>query len=267
MNKTQVRSIASAAIVAATLLSGNQSRAAVLDVDHTDLSIGYDAASKVASLGIHYDPTDEDLDPATTTLRALSQAIEARPAGSNYNFIGVNPGDAYWRLPQSQSDNPEVLYLGFGADDIDDADGAHVKSWSPTDSRVSGPGKWFKVQMNSLTGPTGGKMSMWESTLSGPKVWMATSDGITTGDGGDSTYVLLGGDAHYNWGFTLPGIYEATFTVSGFDTDGSAVTSDPTTYTFDVQAVPEPASIGLLAGSGAILLGRRRARSRADMPA
>lgn len=172
-----------------------------------------------------------------------------RPAGSAWDGIGVAAGESYWFLPQSNSGTGGAAalgtpFLGIGGEEIT-------------------PGVFddnaFTLTLTGAVMPVGGNFSLWTDGLS-PTFYMATVDGISAVD----AFVLdldSSDHAHANWGFTVAGTYELTFTVTAA-IDG-VEQSDTATYTF--QVVPEPSAYAGLAGAGAlalVLLRRRLARSR-----
>lgn len=166
----------------------------------------------------------------------------ARPAGSQYDFLGNNAGDPVWLIPQVQ--DSAKPWLGFSSEDLSAA------NW------VGG----LQFSLIDAVTPAGGYFSLWNTGIFGaPSVFLDTADGI----GADDVFnYALNTHAHYNWGFTQPGIYELTFKVVGNNvTDG--LKEATATYTFAVGAVPEPSSAALiLAGGGLLLAGYRRRRSK-----
>ena len=232
--------------------SVHAAHAQTLTDGHTDLSVAYDDQM---SMGIHQDEGDVDYDPATTLLYVGENTRAARPSDAAYDFIGVGPGDQYWRLKDTQV--PDQLYLGIGMDSLD-ADDPRFMSYVQTDPRwnINDPAKWVKVQLMAFSGP--GQVSTWYNTDDGPSALFSTTDGIGAND-----YIMtpVGGDNHFNWAFTQSGLYDLQIQASAYLADGTQVFSDVTTYHFGVESVPEPASLtclGILAATAA-----RRAKRRA----
>ena len=209
-----------------------------------------------------------------------------RPAGSQFDFIGVGSGQPYWRLPKSQ--NPALLFLSIGTEELAPADFGSTITWSLISVTGSGGG------------PAPGVFSIWDvDDFAALVPLMSSLPGAGTPN---SLVVSAGGHYHYNYGFTAPGLYnvafEATATlsealgggpVSGtavysfgvFDTGADYVEPSSTPWTYEGQeftvalfgdehidmgvglvAVPEPSAL-MLAGLGlAGLAAARRRRPR-----
>ena len=125
-----------------------------------------------------------------------------------------------------------------------------------------------------LAGNAGGaEFSLWQTSGGGtpPKVWMSTADGGITSD--DVFYVLEGGHAHANWGFSEAGYYQIDFRFSGVLSGTMETVQTPVkTWHFGVEhqpeAIPEPSAFALLAlaGAAAMLLGRRLGSRFTEFP-
>lgn len=194
----------------------------VLTNEHVDLNVRYTGAPTSWALtvrdadngGIEYGPSTGNGD---ALLYVSPAAVVIRNPSPNFDFIGVGPNQPYWRLPQSQ--NPALLYLGYAAYGIP---AGIIDSYDPTiesGGRVSGVGPWVRIRLLRMNGP--GHFSVWQSGATAPNVFIATSDGIAASD---SVWMLAGGHGHYNFGFTAPGVYEATFLLSAFENDGNPLT-------------------------------------------
>ncbi len=182
----------------------------VLKMGLFDIGIAYEDGW---DLHVHDETNGAEHEPADVLLYVGPQAEEVRVEDARFDFIGVGAGETYWRLPDVE--NPELLFLGIGAEEI--ADGTFQ-------------GGNVQLQLKAVNGP--GQFSLWQNTDTGPDVVMATSDGIT---GDDSLSVLEGSHEHYNWGFTALGEYEVTFEATGTLADGTAVASGDVTYFFSVD--------------------------------
>jgi surface-anchored protein len=126
-----------------------------------------------------------------------------RPAGGQWDFLGVAAGQPVYVLPQSQ--NPALLYLGAATEETP---AGTFAAYTETDPRVftGGAFPWLTVRLAAVRGP--GHFSVWQNAGLGqpPVVWVSTAEnGI---DPTDKLILLEGGHAHYNWAFSAPGFYE-----------------------------------------------------------
>lgn len=129
--------------------------------------------------------------PGGALLPVVSTAKTTRPAGASWDFTGANSGGDIWVLPKSKVDG--ILFLGIGAEEISAGD-------------LAGP---ITLIFQNLTGPSGGVFSMWDFNLFGslqPLVTSATGFGLS-----NSLTIAAGGHTHFNYGFTVPGLYDVTF--------------------------------------------------------
>lgn len=211
--------------------------------EHIDLGVAFTGGTW--DLHLHDEDNDIEFAPDEAVVFGGPEARVSRPAGSQFDFLGVPAGSDVWVLPQGQ--NPALPFLGIAAEEI--APGLFT-------------GNLVTLSLISVSGP--GQFSLWQTDSFGqPVVRMASSDGITSGD---STTVPVGGHAHYNWGFTGRGLYEIQFEASGIlASTGQRTSSGPVTYYFEIDpqpvsaAAPEPASLLLLtAGIGVAGIVRRR---------
>ncbi len=188
----------------------------------------------------------------------------SRPPSSTWNFLGVSAGQPVYYWPQNN--NVGRIYLGFGSDG-GTIPGGTFATYYESDARVDATAPWTKITLTAMRytaapGETGtANFSLWQiDTFGDAVVWMATSDGISASD---ATWLVEGGHAHFNWGFTKRGYYELDFVFSGtLASSGNPIQSAVQTFHFGVEfqpaALPEPSSGVLLALSTAALLGRRR---------
>ncbi len=173
---------------------------------------------------------------------APSQVVTRVPDGVRTTFASVpsdisptglvagQPG-SIWILPQIQNELypwPGLSLEGIGG---------------------TGTGT-FRLLSASM--PAGGNFSLWSwGTFAPPNFWMTTADGINpvVGPGADTVNLNIGSHAHFNFGFTVAGIYDITMDVTG-TRNGVDFTTTPGTFRFavgDSSAVPEPTAIALLA--------------------
>ncbi len=164
----------------------------------------------------------------------------ARPADPVWAAVGVDAGEVFWYLPQTQT--ASVPFLGIGAEDA--AGGTFDNDQ-------------LELRLLDLSGP--GEFSVWQTDT-----WGQTNFFISTEiNGRDNptanrvTGLLTPSHGHYGWGFSLPGTYQTTFKVYG--TINGVPQTDQGTFTF--QVAPEPSTMSLLAlalGGGFLALRRRR---------
>ncbi|MFM8735196.1 MAG: choice-of-anchor M domain-containing protein [Pirellulales bacterium] len=157
-------------------------------------------------------------------LPVVAAAKEIRPADSALDFIGVTSGSSFWLLPKNQ--NPDVLFLSIGTEELNPADFASSLTWSLVTVTGSGGGAapgYFSV-WNSNSG------SPW---FSGVVPLMSTAPGASTPG---SLTVAAGAHSHFNYGFTEPGLYNITFAASGTLSPalGGGLVSGLATYSFGV---------------------------------
>ena len=207
-----------------------QAQTSYLTAGHTDIDIGYD--DNTFALGISYGEPEQDFDVHSTYLVALPGAHTTVPSDPSFSFLG-SAGSGIWILPQVQ--NPSLLFLGFGAEDI--APGTFLNNQlTMTLENVSGPGS-FSIYLNDGFG--------------NPTQWF-------TGGNGSQETIATGAHTHVNWAFSAPGDYEVTFQGDAQLPDGTPVSTGPVTYMFQVEAVPEPTTFALCGLGGAALLAFRR---------
>lgn len=282
---------------AVVLCTTPSARAQVLLTNqHVDVGLGFEPPTGTPGPGnlgtwdLHLHDETNGIEYATTGTPGASNwaqlfvgtnTLTARNASSAFNFIGVGAGQQFYYLPQTQQ--PNRLYLGVGAEDNTPGAPNAPISYRLTDSRVNQPtgvdpdanlAPWLRLQLLSFSGPAGGQFSVWNGDASSisqsnqnvNQVWMATSDGVGTDD---SLYIINGSHVHFNWAFTQPGTYNLVLQASGF-LGGSPTNpdllsaSDPTTYTFVVEPIPEPTSMVLIGTTalGGIAWRRRRRESK-----
>lgn len=208
----------------------------VIATGHVDIGIGYENGA--FDLHVHQEtPVEAEFAPDEAILQVNASAEVNIPA-SLATALNRPVGSPLWILPRSE--NPALLFLGIGAEELTPADWASNITLSLVD--VSGPGEF----------------SLWDvGTFGDISVLMSSQPGHPAPD---AVSVIPGSHAHYNWGFTAPGDYAVSFTATGtLAGGGGVVVSEPATFTFSV--VPEPgAATLLLLGTGAWCLARRARR-------
>ena len=180
-----------------------------------------------------------------------------RPADPVWDFLGVAAGQTLYYWPQSLMAGR--TYLGFGADDGTIPTGT-LASYYESDPRVESTAPWIKIALTAMRyeaapGESGAaNFSLWQTGGFGPPdVWMSTADGGITAT--DATWLLEGGHAHHNWGFTKRGYYQLDFKFSG-KLSGSNVyiESQTQTYHFGVEFSPATLPVEITArGPGSMI--------------
>ena len=178
---------------------------------------------------------------------AGAPSLTSRPAGSQYNFVGVGVGESFYLLPQSQ--DSDLLYLGFAAYGLTPST---VDRYSPTTEskgRVSSSARWAKASLmdvkhfNSDGSAGTGVFSLWQTGSFGDAtVYMSSyNDGTANPDGNgldvtdgvssdDAMWIVAGGHAHFNFGFTKPGRYEVDLKLSTYFGDDGLNTPNTAGY-------------------------------------
>ncbi len=123
--------------------------------------------------------------------------------------MGVDAGQNYYLW----SDNgavPTVPEQGFSGELVP---GGTVAAHTVTDPRVGNTGTYVRLELVSMRSSQAGAYSVFSNDLTGPKVWIATGDGISSAD---SIWIQEGSHQHFNVAFSKNGYYEVDFVVSTF---------------------------------------------------
>ncbi|MBS1706121.1 MAG: choice-of-anchor M domain-containing protein [Armatimonadetes bacterium] len=207
--------------------------------EHVDIDLGY-AGNTNFGLKVVDEDAQVAYDPQSAVMLVSSLAKVQRSGSSSdgYSFVGVAPGEYYWRLPQSQ--NPNLLYLGSSAYSISSA----IDVYDPTTEsggRVTGVGSWAKIALHHVSGP--GAFSIYQGGFGGPKLFAASFDSI---DSNDACWIVSGGHVHFNWAFSSVGCYDVQFKLAVHKPDGNNSTageelkSRAFTVHFGVERRPAP---------------------------
>ncbi|MGI9242009.1 MAG: choice-of-anchor M domain-containing protein [Verrucomicrobiales bacterium] len=240
------------ASLALALASTPLSAANLFTAEHGDVfAVGYEGGELEPHVhieggfvnGVFVDDDEYEPDDIVTVVPQSSfdyiSGVGGRPAGSEWDPIGVASGAGFYFLPQVDggpggADALGAPFAGIGTEELDAGD------WSTP----------ISIQLVSVSGP--GNFSFWQDGFS-PAFFMSSADGI---DGSDVYTQPAGGHDHANWGFSELGSYDITVRVSGTHAVDGPKSADAT-YSFAV--VPEP-SVGLFALLGGSLLVFRRRR-------
>ncbi len=230
----------------------------VLSEGHYDVDVHFHDGE--LEMSVHDHENETEFEPDEVLFYVGDYARTNRPAGSQFDFIGVASGVQYWQTPEEET--PGKLLVGIGAEEIDINDPRWL-AFPANDPRLpSGPAKWFRVSLEEATGP--GQVSIWNNTDDGPLVWASTSNGL---DSNDLFFGEIGSHVDVGWAFTSAGLYtvklkasilEDTNNNGLLDEDDQFLFSESTSYRFGVEAVPEPATLLTLGGLSALMMRRRR---------
>ena len=221
-------------------------QAAIVTDGHIDvIGIGYEGGELEPHTHVEFGTIDGvaagegEYEPGDLTFIVPGSTLTARPAGSQWDAIGIAAGQPFFFLPQSgtEADTLGSIFAGIGTEEL-------------------APDDWTSPISMTLTGATGpGEFALAQVLLGTPNFFMSTADGgITPAD----TYSQAADDhQHFYWYFTQAGDYSLTFDFSGIHvTDGPKSAS----ATYDFHVIPEP-STGLLAALSLAGLILRRRRS------
>jgi surface-anchored protein len=237
-------SIALAASLSLIAVSSANAQSNILFDSHVDFDIAFEDGA--FELALHDDDTDAEFDPADTLLFVGPEARTTRPAGSEFDFIGVPAGADVWVLPATTT--PPLLLMGISAEEV--GTGIFVNDT-------------VTLEFVSFVGP--GQFSMFR-TSPALDVRFTTSNGVNPAE--DFVTSLAGAEhVDYAFAFTELGVYEITLRATGNLVAGGTAVSEETTYFFGVEtrtfgsaAAPEPGTFALLGlGLAGFALRRKKA--------
>jgi surface-anchored protein len=165
--------------------------------DHIDITATYHLAEEAWEWSLVIGP--DGFDPATSYFpgRDLDFAsgegvrLADRPAGSQWDFIGVEAGEPAWIFPAAVPG--ERAWVGFG----------DVPSGKFSER--------LRVNLAGVEGPEGGVFAMFDG-FNPPAVFFKTVDGIS----GEDVWVRPDFHAHVDWSFSKKGMWRVELQVSGF---------------------------------------------------
>lgn len=214
----------------------------IISDGHQDIRVNYAVGTGWTTAVYDHPPVGATHPTGDVVFDVSSGAEATRPAGSQWDFLGMPAGDPVWILPQVQ--DPSLPWLGTSTEQT--ANGIFT-------------GNDMKLALTAVSGP--GVVSLFQSDAFGnPLVRFATADGLSAAD---AINTKANTHAHYNWTFSEPGDYTLTIQASGTlvaGLGGGLTSSDSFDVNFTV--VPEPGAYAL--AFGALALGgiwmRRRSR-------
>ncbi|MDK3159440.1 choice-of-anchor M domain-containing protein [Kamptonema cortianum] len=227
-----------------------------LTTEHVDIGL-----AEGAGLGLHWHDETNGIEYEPDEAFAFFDpvaALNSRPAGAQWDFLGMAAGQNVWILPQSS--DPSLPFLGVGAED---ADPFTFDIWNPLDPRGGADvnGRWIGLELTSFSGP--GHFSVWQTDAGVPTAFMSTASALV---GGNRLFVQEVSHSHYNWGFSELGVYEIGFTAYSY-IGGNLVQNNATFVFSSVNPIPEPSTYALMAFgglmAGAMWMRARRRKAQA----
>ena len=188
-----------------------------------------------------FDPADaflvltDKLANAANPANSGSRKLRSLSSSSSFDFIGVSPGEYYWRATQGTPAIGDV-WPGFDNDQPSSTFGSYVIS----DPRITdtSPRPWIRIALVDYEPPPGrdSHFSLWNSGGGPLKVWMSSF----APPADSSFYYESGAHTHMWWGFTSQGVHKVTLESSAFlgpgETNPTGV-GDPFTLIFTVGTV------------------------------
>ncbi len=140
-------------------------------------------------------------------------------SGPKWDFVGVEVDDYFWNL--NQGSTPGFPFMGIASDTLTPA------------SQWSSDLVWSlrEVTLAPEVDGVSGEVSLWQNDGVGQPdgVYFVSLDGVDEGD--DFFNDSIGGHDHYNWSFTLPGVYEVVLGLNAMHSTAGEV-DGTTTLTF-----------------------------------
>ncbi len=211
-------------ISAATALQADS----VLRSGHYDLGIDYVPEEGWTSYVWDFS-AQERLSARDAIIFISESSRETVPPDPDFAFLG-QAGESFWMLPEIY--DPERLYLGIGARQLQ------------RNIFTGGLSNRGRITMRLLSvdgsGPEqGGELVMWQAAFP-PRVHFSSADGIGPEDTLEE--ITANFHAHYNWGFTKPGLYRVRFEFSAklVPELGGGRTKTEAVYNFEVIDAGDP---------------------------
>jgi hypothetical protein len=152
-----------------------------------------------------------------------ASAETLRSASSSFDFVGVGPGEPYYRITASQT--PGLVYLGNAAYGVSSSAVDLYNANTESGGRVNGNGRWVRLNLHSVDGP--GHYSAWSNSLGGPVRFFSTAQSGTAPSETDTLWLVAGGHSHFNHGFTRRGLYRVNYLPAAYLNDNNSATLGP----------------------------------------
>ena len=209
----------------------------VLTSGHTDLNLAYTRSTDTWGLFGHYRPVGASsaMDvPASDLVLFLPDTGGKFPtSGGVLPFLGQT-GQPVWILPQNQ--NANIPWLGFGAYGVGGTEAQPSDDLAALDPLLGLNNNTtppvVRVSFVSAVTPPGADFALWQT---GPTTLLWSNRPGTTAP----NFIALrrGEHAHYNWGFSQPGLYRLRLRLDGLV--GGVPTASPLfTVTIAVSELP-----------------------------
>jgi surface-anchored protein len=173
-------------------------REVLVPYGHYDLGLNFTLENGWHTYVRDFDNADATLEASRVVIVAGPETRMTIPDSPNLSFLG-NPGAPIWILPEIYQEN--APYLGIGAP---------LLERNLFTGGLSNRGQ-VTMRLVSLEGSgpdQGGHLHLWQSGFP-PQVFFSSADGIGPEDALDR--ITANFHAHYNFGFTAPGLYRVTF--------------------------------------------------------
>ena len=170
--------------------------------------------------------------PMDVLLHAGSTAWQNTPQGPGFAFLGA-PGQPIAILPQSEDE--DLLFLGLATDELEAG---------------SFEGEKISIKLEDLNGP--GDFFLYAvDTFSNPTIYLSsTNPELNEFD------MPIGQHAHYNWGFTRPGLYKIGLVISAqLAGSDDMIMSETIVLNFQVDPPMENLNLSISLGEGSVSLG------------